>query len=752
MSQIPRHLQLSDAERQRLEQLSVRFADAWQQCPQDLGISLATYLPPLEDRLRLPALHKLIPIDLDHRWSRRERAMLEEYLKNYPELGPADELSVELILAEHRVRSQHGDTVTGETYRRRFPRQYPELQSLLDTRPRGTLVNKSTLAASSLSGSRKILPVGDGYQLLECIGRGAYGEVWRATAPGGVEVALKLIKWTSSNSLSQVELRALELMKRLRHAFLLQVQAYWLADDHLNIVMDLADCSLQQRFDECRQQGLMGIPALELLGYMREAAEALDYLHANQVLHRDVKPANILLSSGHARLADFGLARLMMEEGAELGATLIGTPLYMSPEVWDHKVGPSSDQYSLASTYVELRLGRPLFEADSQMEVMKKHLTMPPDLKPLPAAEQRALQRALAKKGSERYKTCADFVSELQSAVTGGGQIDRRGPTRRRVMVMGGLLCLLGGVAVAGLSWSGFQFKLVAPPPTIIPPGCEPAPGATEVFVAEEGAKYWNRIVRTLPNKAVLPSGMSCAFVLVPHHAQQRLPSFYILENKVWNELFAEFQGHYLQKHPDLVNSEQWPLDWAERGADKGNGDDMPATSYPRHPVMRVGFHQAEECAKWLGGSLPSPEQWDAAAGLYEFVAKRIKAAGPFRGDWNSSPRPKIAVDAREAGTSPVGASEDDISPFLCRDMAGNGAEWTSQVTSGGYSTVTLRGRDYHKDRPLLYSDLTTENSTEIEKEDPYYTSDHIGCRVVLDHLVRGRQLPGREESNAESN
>src|SRR4029079_17086778 len=108
-------------------------------------------------------------------------------------------------------------------------------------------------------------------------------------------------------------------------------------------------------------------------------------------------------------------------------------------------------------------------------------------------------------------------------------------------------------------------------------------------------------------------------------------------------------------------------------------------------------------------------------------------AVGPFHGVWNSGPRPKIAIDSAGAGTAPVGSSDDDISPFLCRDMAGNGAEWTSEVSSGGYSTVTLRGRDYHKERPLLFSDLLDVNSIEIEKEDPYYTSDHIGFRVLFE-------------------
>lgn len=742
MSQLPRHAALSDADQQRLEQLQAKFADTWQaRDVHDEPVSLTGHLPPSTDAIRLAALHRLIPIDLEQRWRRRKRVMLEDYLKIYPELGAAGDLPVELLVAEYKARLAFGDQPSSTSYKSRFPKQYPDLEDTLRESARGepTLHNRGTLQAASsntptgkVSGtSKKIVPQGEGYQLLEAIGRGAYGEVWRATAPGGVEVAIKLIPWSSGDSLSQVELRALELMKRLRHAFLSQVQAYWLSGEHLYIVMDLADGSLQNRFDECRREGKMGIPAPELLGYIREAADALDYLHANQVLHRDVKPANILLSSGHARLADFGLARLFVEENADIGATLIGTPLYMGPEVWDRKVSPASDQYSLASTYVELRLGHPLFEAKTQMEVMRKHLTMKPDLKPLPAAEQRVLHKALSKDKADRYPTCGQFVAELQAAVLGHEQPGKAKISRRMVLATTILLPLLLGTSIYGLIQGGF-IKIVPPPPLVIPKNCRPADGASEIFVAQEGVKYWDRIVFNLPNEASMPSGIPCTFVLVPQSAEQKLPSFYIQENKVWNELFSEFNSQHLKANPDLADPEKWPTDWVDRGADKNHGQDMPADAYLKHPVMRVGYNQAKEFAKWMGGSLPSPAQWDAAAGLHAADAKSGKATGPFRGDWNNSPKPKIAVDAGEQGTVPVGSSEDDVSPYGCRDMAGNGAEWTNEATTGGYSTVTLRGRDYHKDRPLLYSDLMSEDSTEIEKEDPYYTSDHIGFRVVL--------------------
>src|SRR5688500_8391314 len=110
MSQLDRHAHLRDAERRRLEQMSANFVDSWRTCPADSGgIALDEYLPPLGDRLRLVTLHELIPIDLDHRWHRREPRLLENYVESYPELGSSTELPVDLIHAEYQVRAAHGD-------------------------------------------------------------------------------------------------------------------------------------------------------------------------------------------------------------------------------------------------------------------------------------------------------------------------------------------------------------------------------------------------------------------------------------------------------------------------------------------------------------------------------------------------------------------------------------------------------------------------------------------------------------------
>jgi serine/threonine protein kinase len=170
--------------------------------------------------------------------------------------------------------------------------------------------------------------------------------------------------------------------------------------------------SLRDRLEECRRQGGSGIPPGELLRHLREAAEALDALHEQGRWHGDVKPDNLLLAGGRVQLA-----APPPPSTAVVPSTIGGTPAYMAPEVWGGQPGGRSDQYSLACTYAELRLGRRPFRSTDVAGVMNDHLHGTPDLGPLPEAEQNALRKALAKDPSQRYPNCRELSRALEQAV-----------------------------------------------------------------------------------------------------------------------------------------------------------------------------------------------------------------------------------------------------------------------------------------------------------------------------------------------
>jgi serine/threonine protein kinase len=185
------------------------------------------------------------------------------------------------------------------------------------------------------------------------------------------------------------------------------------------VLTDLAGESLRDRLRACRQSGLPGIPAGELARYCREAADALDYLHEHQLVHRDVKPDNLRLVDQHVKVGDdehFCVWR-WLEPRIASTATCSGTPRYMAPEVWRCRLSPHSDQYSLAVSYAELRLGRPVVSANDMVGLMLAHLEGKPDLEPLRAAEQYVLRQALAKDPGQRFPSCRQFAQALAQAV-----------------------------------------------------------------------------------------------------------------------------------------------------------------------------------------------------------------------------------------------------------------------------------------------------------------------------------------------
>ncbi len=261
---------------------------------------------------------------------------------------------------------------------------------------------------TSVSAREKVL----GYTLTKRLGSGAYGEVWSAEAPGGLSKAVKLVHGYHDEKRAQIELSALNKIKQVRHPFLLSLERIEVSEGQLVVVTELADKSLKDVYDEYRQQRQPGIPREELLGYMRDAADALDFLSQKHGLqHLDVKPENLLLLSGHIKVADFGL----LKDLQDVSQSLLGgmTPAYAPPELFDGRPASASDQYSLAIVYQEMLTGERPFTGKTAAQLAAEQMKARPQLTALPFGDQQVVAKALAKDPKLRYESCRAFVDDL---------------------------------------------------------------------------------------------------------------------------------------------------------------------------------------------------------------------------------------------------------------------------------------------------------------------------------------------------
>jgi serine/threonine protein kinase/Tfp pilus assembly protein PilF len=265
-----------------------------------------------------------------------------------------------------------------------------------------------------------------GYRLLERVGVGGAGEVWSAEAPGGLRVALKIVRL--AGELGQREMSNLRILRAIRHPNLLAYFGAWQAEGRLIIGMELADRSLWDRFAEAAGQGQAGIPRGELLEVLGEVAKVIDFLNEPRhqlegrsgvaIHHRDIKPQNIMLIGQGVKLADFGLSCLggPADPSRNKGGWTVS---YAAPETFRRQTAGTSDQYSLAVTYCQLRGGRLPF-LGTPTSVMLGHLFGAPELTRLPDRERPVVARALAKDPSRRWPDCRSFVRALAECAAKG--------------------------------------------------------------------------------------------------------------------------------------------------------------------------------------------------------------------------------------------------------------------------------------------------------------------------------------------
>jgi serine/threonine protein kinase len=266
-----------------------------------------------------------------------------------------------------------------------------------------------SLVASASSGFEPI----PGYVLRHKLGAGGYGEVWLADAPGGLKKAIKFVFGSIDDERAAGELRSLQRIRQVNHPFILSLERIEVVDGQLMIVTELADGgSLFDRFKEYRDSGLVGIPRDRLLEYLRDSADALDFLcHKHDLQHLDVKPANLLLVADRVKVADFGLIKDVQRQSMSMLSGL--TPTYAAPEMFDGRPGRFSDQYSLAILYQELLTGTLPFRGRTTAQLASEHLHKAPNLDAVPSTDRPVLAKCLAKKPTQRFSNCREFVDHL---------------------------------------------------------------------------------------------------------------------------------------------------------------------------------------------------------------------------------------------------------------------------------------------------------------------------------------------------
>jgi tRNA A-37 threonylcarbamoyl transferase component Bud32 len=445
--------------------------------------------------------------DQSQRWQRGERVPVEHYLGQYPELSGDTEALVELIQSELLRRREAGEQPALDEYLARFPdqtellrRSWPALsapptKAWADSHSSGTTVAESRPASAPPPATPGLrLP---GLELGDKLGEGGMGFVYRARDVRLDQPrAIKVIRRGSFGTAEAHERfnREAKAVARLDHPGVVRIYQLGEHEDTLYICMECVEGgSLQARL---REGPLEPRAAAELVARL---ALAVQHAHDNHVLHRDLKPGNVLLTAaGEPKVSDFGLAKLLdTDDDLTAAGAVLGTPSYMAPEQAEGRaseVREGTDVWALGAILYECLTGRPPFRGETRSETLEQVRLFDPatprQLRPdIPAELERICLKCLEKDPSRRYASAAELAAGLRDWLDDRTVLLQRAPKprgvgRRRLAV--GLAALVAVGLAAGLYFlprGGPPQPPPAPPTTAKPP---PGPGEWQDLLTRE--------------------------------------------------------------------------------------------------------------------------------------------------------------------------------------------------------------------------------------------------------------------------
>jgi serine/threonine-protein kinase len=561
------------------------------------------------------------------------------------------------------------------------------------------------------------------YHILEQLGQGGMATIYKAYDTRlERDVAVKVIRKGAfpaeqlERILKRFE-REAKALARLTHPNIVPVIDYGEHEGSPYLVMPyLPGGTLKARLGQ-------PMPWEEALRLLLPVADALAYAHEHNILHRDVKPSNILLTEkGQPMLTDFGIAKILdVEDTQTLTASGvgIGTPEYMSPEQGLGKpVGPPTDVYALGVVLYELVTGRKPYTADTPMAVVVKHLSDPlprPSqfARDLPEAVEKLLLKALAKQPEDRYQTMGEFAAALENLSK--GPMKTRQPTAAKPKpvsapeTMATILQDDSATRLQEATRDELLTRAQSVPETADELTIQLAPGVEMAFVRVPAGPF---LMGSPPNEGEKDER--------PQH-EVYLDEFWMGKTPVTNlqyQVFVKATGRKAPRH------------WK-------NGN-IPAGK-ENHPVVYVAWQDAQAFCAWLSQisghpiRLPSEAEWEKAA----------RGTDGRKYPWgNQAPNHQLCNYGKffSSGTTPVGQySPHGDSPYGCVDMAGNVWEWVNdwydskyyarspssnpQGPAGGQSRVLRGGAWYYNGYDLRASVRDWDSPDDF--------SDDIGFRCA---------------------
>ena len=518
--------------------------------------------------------------------------------------------------------------------------------------------------------------LGPDYEVERELGAGGFAVVYlvrdlKLKRPLAVKV-LKPELITSRTALDRSYLEA-QTVAQLSHPHIVPLHFVGGEGDFFYIAMSFVDG--ESLAGQLEREGELSVQ--DTTRILTEIADALDFAHRHGVVHRDVKPDNVLLDreTGRSLLTDFGIARSSLS-AAKLTATglAIGTPAYMSPEqLAGDTVDLRTDLYALGAMGYQMLTGTvPFAEGGSPMAIMAKRLSEAPDSvavhRPdVPQHLAEVIMRCLAIEPNDRFESAAEIVSILKgrtpvsgSRVTAPVRASRRPPSRRRVMG------LVGGAGLVGALLVGWVVLR--------------SPAEGERAFGSEGERAFGP-APTIPERMVLVPGGSYTIGRDDGHEWSRPAHTALVDSFAIGRTEVRVADYKRYVEATLA-AEPWTTE----------PDSML-------PVTRVTWAEANAYCGWAydGGRLPTEEEWEAAARGVDGTVY----------PWGAEPEPGRAntLSAGRSGPAPVGSFPQGASPVGAQDLIGNVWEWTSSrmlaypggsAPGGGDRYYVTRGGAYN--------------------------------------------------------